>query len=187
MCLLRIASTPHLHKWWRRPSPETRALVEMAGFKRFVELQPTESAKTILLYALAERWWDTTHTLHITGVEMTVTSYDIHRMTSLRVYGLTLTFSAFRACFWANWEYLRLDLGATTTNLPSLLHAFEGAPQGTDEEGTQMARVFFVLLFTFSSLTLVFFACFLYLCSLFTILFPEAIPPSYIDGGGDFP
>jgi hypothetical protein len=67
----------------------------MAGFKRFVELQPTESAKTILLYTLAERWWDTTHTLHIAGVEMTVTSYDIHRMTSLRVYGLTLTFSAF--------------------------------------------------------------------------------------------
>jgi hypothetical protein len=145
-CLVSKGNPTELHRWWRRLSLETRALVEMAGFKRFVELQPTESAKTILLYALAKRLWDTTHTLHIAGVEMTVTSYDIHRMIGLRVDGLTPTFSAFQARFRANREYLRLDLGATTANLPSLLHAFKGAPQGTDEERTRMARVFLLYL-----------------------------------------
>jgi hypothetical protein len=79
-----------IHRWWGRLSPETRAWVETMGFKRFIKLQPTKLAKKIILYVLAERWWDTTHTLHISGVEITITLYDIHRMTGLRWNGLPL-------------------------------------------------------------------------------------------------
>jgi hypothetical protein len=66
---------------------------------------------------LVERWWDTTHTCHIAGMEMTITPYDIYRLTGLRVDGLISTFGAFPACFRANQEYFGIDLGATTANL----------------------------------------------------------------------
>ena len=106
----------------------TRSMVELAGFKHFVESQPTKTTKKIFLYALAERWWDTTLTFHIARVEMMITPYDIHRLTGLRVDGLTPTFSAFPTHFQADWEYLGMDLGVTTTNLPSLLQAFAATP-----------------------------------------------------------
>jgi hypothetical protein len=48
----------------------THSFIETAGFKYFVETQPTKTAKKSLLCALAERWWDTTHTFHIAVVEM---------------------------------------------------------------------------------------------------------------------
>uniref|UniRef100_A0A2N9J9C1 Aminotransferase-like plant mobile domain-containing protein n=1 Tax=Fagus sylvatica TaxID=28930 RepID=A0A2N9J9C1_FAGSY len=124
----------------------THALVKLADFKKFIELQPTEFAKKIFLYALAKRWWDTTHTLHIAGVGMTVIPYDIHRLTDLRVDGLTPTFTGFPARFRADREYLGLDLGETMANLPGLLHAFVNAPQDTTEETTRMARAFFLYL-----------------------------------------
>ena len=106
----------------------THALIELAGFKNFVELHPTEFAKKFLLYALVERWWDTTHTLPIAGVEMMITPYNIHRLMGLRVDGLILTFNTFIASFRADREYLGLDLGVTIANLPSLLHAFMETP-----------------------------------------------------------
>uniref|UniRef100_A0A2N9IUH0 Aminotransferase-like plant mobile domain-containing protein n=1 Tax=Fagus sylvatica TaxID=28930 RepID=A0A2N9IUH0_FAGSY len=56
-----------LINWSRRLSAKTRALVKIKGFKKFVELQPLEPTKKHLLYNLAERWWDTTHTFHISG------------------------------------------------------------------------------------------------------------------------
>jgi hypothetical protein len=73
---------------------------------------------------------------------MTITPYDIYRLTGLRVDRLTLTFSAFPTRFRADREYLGMDLGATISNLPSLLHAFVVAPQNTVEEATQMAKAF---------------------------------------------
>ena len=70
--------------------------------------------------------------------------YDIHRLTGLRVNGITLSFSTFPARFRADREYLGLDLGATTANLPSLLHAFTEAPHDTTEESTRMARALLI-------------------------------------------
>ena len=75
----------------------THALIELVGFKNFVELHPTEFAKKFLLYALVERWWDTTHTFHIASVGMMITLYDKYRLTGLRVDGITPTFNAFPA------------------------------------------------------------------------------------------
>ena len=123
-------------KWWGRLTPLTRSLVELVGFKQFVESQPTKTAKKIFLYALAERWWDTTYTFRIAGVEMTITPYDIYRLTGLRVDGVTPPFSTFLACLRPNREYLGIDLGATIANLPSLLGAFSTAPQDIVEEVT---------------------------------------------------
>uniref|UniRef100_A0A2N9F348 Aminotransferase-like plant mobile domain-containing protein n=1 Tax=Fagus sylvatica TaxID=28930 RepID=A0A2N9F348_FAGSY len=133
-------------KGWARLTSITRSFEEMTGFKQFVESQPTEIAKKSILCALVKRWWDTTHTFHIAGVEMTITSYDVYRLTNLRVDGIILTFSAFPARLRPDREYLGMDLGATSANLPSLLLAFSKAPQGTIEEATRMVRAFLLYL-----------------------------------------
>ena len=39
------------------------------------------------MQALVEGWWDTTHTFHIVGREITMTPYAFHYMTNLRSYG----------------------------------------------------------------------------------------------------
>ncbi len=85
-------NSTEVFKWWARLTPLTRSFVEMAGFKQFVESQPTETVRKVLLCTLVERWWDTTHTFHIAGVKMTITPYDIYRLTGLRVDGITPTF-----------------------------------------------------------------------------------------------
>ncbi len=104
------------------------SFVEVAGFKHFVESQPTETAKKTLLCALVERWWDITHTFHIVGLEMTITLYDIYWLIGLKVDGIIPTFSAFSARLRPDRKYLGMDLGVTSTNLPSLLLAFSEAP-----------------------------------------------------------
>ena len=75
----------------------THSFIEVVGFKQFVESQPIATAKKNLLYALVERWWDTTHTFHIAGMEVRITSYDVYRLTGLRVDGIIPTFNAFSA------------------------------------------------------------------------------------------
>jgi len=57
---------------------KTKALVNTTGFSPILNL---------LVQALDERWWDTTHTFHIAGREMTVTPHEFHRMTGLRFDG----------------------------------------------------------------------------------------------------
>jgi hypothetical protein len=111
-----------------------------------VETQPTETAKKSLLCVLAERWWDTIHTFHIDGVEMTITPYDVYRLIGLRVDRIVPTFSSFPAGVRFDREYLGISLGATFADLPTLMRAFAEAPQTTIEEGTRMARAFLLYL-----------------------------------------
>jgi len=46
-------------------------------------LLPKGSASAIFMQTLAKRWWDTTHTFHITDQEMSITPHDFHYMTDL--------------------------------------------------------------------------------------------------------
>ena len=111
-------------KWWIRLNSMTYSFLEAAGFKHFVETQPTETAKKSLLCALVEWWWDTTHTFHIAGVEMTITPYDMYRLTGLRVDGIVPTFTSFLARVRPNQEYLGISLWATSADLPTLWSDF---------------------------------------------------------------
>ena len=79
-------SASHLFARYQTLTAETKALVNAAGFELFMHLLPDGAANDILVQALTERWWDTTHTFHIVGKELIVT-YDFHRMTSLRSDG----------------------------------------------------------------------------------------------------
>ena len=40
---------------------------------------------------MVEKGWDTTHTFHITSLEMAITPYDFHRMTGLRFDGVPIS------------------------------------------------------------------------------------------------
>uniref|UniRef100_A0A2N9EBK2 Aminotransferase-like plant mobile domain-containing protein n=1 Tax=Fagus sylvatica TaxID=28930 RepID=A0A2N9EBK2_FAGSY len=108
--------------------------------------EPTDSFKKTLLCALVERWWDTIHTFHISSVEMTIMPYDVYRLSGLRIDGIIPIFSAFPACLRPNREYLSVDLGVTSANLPNLLSAFSEAPQTIVEEATRMAWAFLLYL-----------------------------------------
>ena len=55
----------------------------MASHERF--------ANAVLVQTLTGRWWDTTHTFHITGQEMTITLHDFLHMTSLWFGGILIS------------------------------------------------------------------------------------------------
>uniref|UniRef100_A0A2N9IXH4 Aminotransferase-like plant mobile domain-containing protein n=1 Tax=Fagus sylvatica TaxID=28930 RepID=A0A2N9IXH4_FAGSY len=107
-------------KWWGRLNFMTHSFIETAGFKYFVETQPTKTAKKSLLCALAER--------------------------CLRIYGIVPTFNAFPARVHPDREHLGISLGETSADLPALMRAFAEAPQTTIEETTCMARAFLLYL-----------------------------------------
>ena len=73
----------HIALWYRVLTDDTKAFIRVVGFEPVIHLLPESHASAILVQSLAERWWDTTHTFHITDTEMTVTPYDFHRMTGL--------------------------------------------------------------------------------------------------------
>jgi hypothetical protein len=77
---------------------------------------------------------------------MTITPYDVYRLSGLRIDGIIPIFSAFPACLQPNREYLSVDLGVTSANLPNLLSAFSEAPQTIVEEATRMAWAFLLYL-----------------------------------------
>ena len=72
-------------------APETRGYVQEAGFEPIISLLPKKSASATLVQCLIERWWDTTHTFHITEQEMTVTPYDFYHMTELSFEGAIIS------------------------------------------------------------------------------------------------
>ena len=79
-------------------------MVQAASFETFVTHLSKETANEILVMALAKGWWDTTHTIHIAGREMTLTAYDFHRLISLRSY------SPFVELRHASWRDLAMEL-----------------------------------------------------------------------------
>ncbi|KAI5338411.1 hypothetical protein L3X38_017682 [Prunus dulcis] len=71
-----------------------KAKVKESGFLPFLSiLGHGKKGDRPLLVALAERWWDTTHTFHFDEVgEMTMTPTDFAAITGLRVGGKRLTY-----------------------------------------------------------------------------------------------
>ena len=84
-------STSRVLVWYNILTEETRGHIQATGFEPFICLMPKRSASAVLVQTLAERWWDTTHTFHIAGREMTITPYEFHRMIGLRVDGVSIS------------------------------------------------------------------------------------------------
>ena len=67
-----------ISSWYRTLANDTKTLVRETSFEPIFYLLPENSASAILVQTLVERWWDTTHTFHITEKEMIVTPHDFH-------------------------------------------------------------------------------------------------------------
>ncbi|KAI5315540.1 hypothetical protein L3X38_044716 [Prunus dulcis] len=81
--------------WYNKAMHDTvKAKVQESGFLPFLSiLGHGKKGDRPLLVALAERWWDTTHTFHFDEVgEMTMTPTDFAAITGLRVGGKRLTY-----------------------------------------------------------------------------------------------
>ena len=66
--------------------------IERAGFGELVKILGLGNADKLLLQALTERWWDTTHTFHFDNVgELTITPKDFSALTGLQVCGQKVT------------------------------------------------------------------------------------------------
>ena len=62
-------------------------MVDRAGFGGFMRLLEKSTNDLVHVYALAERWWDSTNTFHLPFGEMTMTPYDFSMITWLKVGG----------------------------------------------------------------------------------------------------
>ncbi|KAI8524802.1 hypothetical protein RHMOL_Rhmol13G0178000 [Rhododendron molle] len=71
-----------------------RDLVDAAGFGEFIRTLTRSRIDHAVLVALAERWRDTTNTLHLPPGEMTVTPTDFAAITGLRVGGEPIPFDS---------------------------------------------------------------------------------------------
>ncbi|KAH7861716.1 hypothetical protein Vadar_029840 [Vaccinium darrowii] len=73
---------------------DVRELVVLAGFEPFIETQTKTMRDHAVVTALAERWRDSTNTLHLQFGEATMTPLDFSAITGLRVGGEPLPFDA---------------------------------------------------------------------------------------------
>ncbi|XP_034229374.1 protein MAINTENANCE OF MERISTEMS-like [Prunus dulcis] len=81
--------------WYRHElPPRVKEKVDSVGFSNFAILLGTKGRRDKhLLMALAERWWDTTHTFHLDEVgELTMTPKDFSAITGLPVCGKSLEY-----------------------------------------------------------------------------------------------
>ena len=136
-----------LISWWGRLTDETRQLVIDAGFGKLATDTITRRPGPTLVLALAERWWDTTHTFHIAGREYTMTPYDFYRLTGLRMRGRRFSFELTEADRKAlTLRLLGVPCPSATLKYPALLAAYSQRGQDTAEDRTQMARAFILYL-----------------------------------------
>lgn len=76
---------------------------------------PERFANIVLAQTMAERWWDSTYTFHIVGLEMTITSHDFHCMIGLWFDGILISLKE-EVCYWGNlqyWSWGRFDASST--------------------------------------------------------------------------
>lgn len=72
--------------------PDVQALVDAAGFGQVIRILTVWNGDLPLIWALAERWHDTTNTFHLPLGEMTMTPSDLAALSGLRVGGEPIPF-----------------------------------------------------------------------------------------------
>ena len=74
-------------EWYNILLPEIGAFIREAGFELIIGLLLKRPISATLVQCLIERWWNTTHTFHITEREIIVTPYDFYCMIGLSFKG----------------------------------------------------------------------------------------------------
>ena len=120
-------------EWYNLLIPETRAYI--------ISLLPERPASATLVQCLIERWWDTTHTFHITEQEMTVTPYNFYRMTNLSFQGAIISLDGV-SDIQLGLVMLGRKYSIETIYYFDLVLDYMLLPQRTTEERICMARAF---------------------------------------------
>ena len=131
--------------WYNICTKETQGHIHTAGFKLVLCLMPKRSASAILAQTLAERWWDTTYTFHITDREMTITPHNFHHITGLWFNRLSISLED-KLGTQLGVELLERRYATKTIRYTNLEADFVGRPQGTTKEFSRMAKVFLLYL-----------------------------------------
>ncbi|KAK9902442.1 hypothetical protein M0R45_001681 [Rubus argutus] len=81
-------------EWYMSLPASIKHRIKDAGFGEFVKiLKTSNNADRQLLLALAERWWDTTHTFYFDAIgELTMTPTDFNAITGLPVKGRSIKY-----------------------------------------------------------------------------------------------
>ena len=87
------------------------------------------------------RWWDSTHTFHITEWEMTVTPYDFYRMTGLSFEGAIISLDNV-SCVQLGIDMLGRKYSTETICYFDQVSDYMFLPQRTTKECVYMARAF---------------------------------------------
>ena len=119
--------------WYRVLTTETRAHIRVAGFEPIICLLLERSSSAILVQSLAKRWWDTTHTFHITDWEMAIIPHDFHRMTGLWFDGAFINLEG-ELGIQLGLELLGRRYATKTICYTNLEADFMRCPQGTTNE-----------------------------------------------------
>lgn len=79
--------------WYKHLPRNVRERVDSTVFSGFIDHLHSNKTNTMLLQALAEKWWDTTHTFHMNCIgEMTVTPTDFSSITGFPMSGRPIKF-----------------------------------------------------------------------------------------------
>ena len=132
-------------------------LIWPSGFRRFIVALPTERGRSYhySLFALIERWMDTTHTFHIHVGELTISPMSFSTITGITFGGTPVPFDVgyCHLSEGARGQYVRdlLEFLPTWKNrknvvLSSLVESFRRLPTTTPRQITQKGRCFLLIL-----------------------------------------
>lgn len=128
-----------------------------SGFRRFIAALPTVRGRSdhYSLFALIERWMDTTHTFHTRVGELTISPMSFSAVTGIAFGGTLVSFDInyCRLPEDARSHYVRDMLGFTpiwknrkNVLLSSLVQGFRRLPTTTPRQILQKARCFLLIL-----------------------------------------
>ena len=132
-------------------------LIWASGFRRFIASLPTERGRSdhYFLFALIERWMDTTHMFHTRVGELTISPMSFSAITGITFGGTLVPFDV-NYCHLsegARGQYVRDLLGFLPTwknrknvVLSSLVESFRRLPTTTPRQITQKVRCFLLIL-----------------------------------------
>ena len=111
----------------------------------FAARKPEGCTSSTLEQCLIERWWDTTHTFHISEQEMMVTPYDFYRMTSLSFEGAIISLDGVSG-IQLGLYMLGRKYSTETIRYFNLVSNYMFLRHKTTEECVRMARAFLLYL-----------------------------------------
>ena len=128
-------------EWYNLLVLETRTYIREASFKPIISLLLERSTSATLVQCLIKKWWDTTHTFHITEKEMTVTPYNFYRMTGLSFEGAIISLDSVSS-IQLGLDMLGRKYFTETIHYFNLVLDYMLLPQRTMEERNHIAKAF---------------------------------------------